>query len=241
MPEELNNQNSTPETPKTEATTTQDTSSTNTSNTPAPKADEVTTPPATEKVETPEEKSALEELGVIKDDDKKPEDKKPDDTKEAEEYEIALADNSPLTEADLDAAVALAEKHNWTKAETEAFLSEREQVYNRGLSAIQEQAKNAIKAEKEKLLADPDFKGEKLAQSLEAIDLVVSKYGDEEFKKYLKGPGGNHLPLAKMLVRLGNLMKADTIQGKGKNAPSAPEGSKESAFKNLYPAFFTEN
>jgi hypothetical protein len=235
MPEVENNQ--TPTTNSAATTTTVETPSVNTSS-PAP----VETAPVTEapKIAEPP-KSALDELGALKD---KPvqaaDDKKLDPKTDAPpaEYELTLSDKSPLDEKDLDEVVSLAEKYKWTKEEAEAYITKKEDIYNRGIEGVKKQAENAINAEKEKFLKDPDFKGDKLVDSLNSIDLVVSKYGDADLRAYLKGPGGNSLALAKMLLRVGNLMKSDTMQGKGTSTPEPKGDSREQALSKLYPSFF---
>lgn len=205
------------------------------------------TPSATtSKVEEP--LSALAELeknAVPKVEDKpadapKEEDKKPADAPEAEEYEISLSDKSPLTEKDLDEVVALAEKYKWSKEDTENYIAKKEEVYTRGRDELHKQAQEIIRKDKEKFLADPDFSGEKGKESLATIDLAVSKYGDQALKDFLKGPGGNNIPIAKFLLKIGNLMKQDTFHGKGTTTPTPTGNSHEEMLKSSYPSFFKE-
>lgn len=192
------------------------------------------------------ETSALADLGLgktekVKNEEVKTEEVKTEETKPVEsptEYEIALSDKSPLSEKDLDDVVELAQKYKWTKEEAEAYIAKKEDAYNRGAETLRNKAIETLKAEKEKFLADPDFKGEKLKSSLETIDLVVSKYGSPELAAYLKGPGGNSLPLAKMLLKIGSLMKQDTIQGKGVSSGTKADNTVEAALQNMYPNFF---
>jgi len=190
-------------------------------------------------VETPPapgpEVSALSQLGALKEETPPPAETPP---APLEDYDLELSETSPLTEKDLDSIVALAEKHNWTKEEATAFIAEKEEIYNRGTETIRNKAMEAVKAEKDKLLADPDFKGEKLKSSLESIDLVVKKYGSPELAAYLRGPGGNSLPLAKMLLSIGKLMASDTMQGKGTGAKAPSANPLEDSYRQLYPAFF---
>lgn len=157
-----------------------------------------------------------------------------------EEFEIELKEGSPLTETDLDEVVELAEKYKWNKEDTDKYIAKKEELHTRGVESLRNQAKEVIQKEKEKLLADPDFQGPKLKDSLNTIDLVVSKYGDKDLAEYLKGPGGNSLPLAKLLLRLGNMMKQDTIHGKGVSGTPSQEGTVEGAMKTMYPSFFKE-
>jgi hypothetical protein len=194
------------------------------------------TPPV---VETPaEELSALEQLRAQKSVVEEP--PKVEAPVVPQEYEIEFSDKSPLTETDMDNIVAMAEKHNWTKEEAEAHIAEREQLYNRGFQDLKAQATKIVNAEKEKLMADPDFKGEKLITSLETIDLVVNKYGSPELAAYLKGPGGNSLALSKMLLTVGKLMKQDTMpsNSKGLGPKSEVGDSREAMLERSYPHFF---
>lgn len=199
------------------------------------------------KTTSEENTSVLEDLGLVNDkkEEVKTEEVKTEEPKKEEakieEYEIEISKDSPITDEELDGIVALAEKYKWTKEETDKFIADKESMYSRGTEALKRQASEAIRLEKEKFLADPDFKGEKLKQSLAAMDVVVSKFGDDGLKQYLKGPGGNSLSLAKFLVKIGNLMQQDDIKGKGVNSGKAPTGSREEALSNMYPQFFSDN
>lgn len=155
-----------------------------------------------------------------------------------EEYELEILDGSPLTEEDLNEVAAYAEKYNLTQEEAQKLLSDREKVYQKGQDATMAKAKEVFEAEKQKLLSDPDFKGEKLDDSLAKIDLAVEKIGGEEFREFLKGPAGNSLPLAKFLLKIGNLMASDSFVGKGRGAGQVAVDPQEAAYRKMYPNFF---
>lgn len=227
------------------ATTTEGTSSATTSNKP------VVTPPIENKVppqvenkavppiEDSAELSALAELKNKTKEDVVPLVENKVIPPVVEEYELEFSEKSPLTEKEMDNIAALAEKYNWTKEEAQAHIEEREQLYSRGFEALKTQAMDIVRAEKEKLFADPDFKGEKLKDSLATIDLVVEKYGSPELAKYLQGPGGNSLPLSKMLLKIGQLMSPeDKIGGKGTATTNSDPNSLEAAYRRQYPQFF---
>ena len=193
--------------------------------------------------------SALADLGLKGEVEEKATEEKTEEVKAPEvkkeesapaEYELELKEGSVLTEKDLDEVVELAEKYKWSKEDAEKYIAKKEEIHNRGVESLRTKAHEIIQKEKEKFLADPDFQGAKLKDSLGTIDLVVSKYGDKDLADYLKGPGGNSLPLAKMLLRLGNIMKQDTFNGKGTSASVKSEGTVEGALKTMYPNFFVE-
>jgi len=186
-----------------------------------------------------EELSALDELRKQQEPPKAVEEKL---VPVPQEYEIEFSEKSPLNEKDMDTIVAMAEKHNWTKEEAQAHITEREHLYNRGFEDLKTQATNIVKAEKDKLMADPDFRGDKLVTSLETIDLVVNKYGTPELAAYLKGPGGNSLALSKMLLTVGKLMKQDTMPKAPGVSPKADVGdSREAVLERAYPHFFKKS
>lgn len=155
------------------------------------------------------------------------------------EFEIELSANSPLEESDLDEIVAIAEKYKWDKEQTDAYIKQKEDVYNRGSRDLMTKAEETIRNEKAKFAADPDFQGAKLIESLNTMDEVIKKYGGDELRTYLKGPGGNSLPLAKLLLKIGNVMKQDTFVGKGVGT-QVKDNSVESSLKQMYPSFFPD-
>lgn len=202
--------------------------------------------PEEKKVEPATEKSALEELGLPAKtvepgvESKEGEQKKVEPEVKIEPYELALSAESPLTKEDLAAASEVAKKNKWTKVEAEEYVKGKEDLFNRGITSLKDKAMQVIKEQKDAFLKDPNFQGENLIKSLETINTVVEKYGDQETRDFVRGQGGSSLPLAKMLLKIGNIMKQDTMSGKGAPTKAEPVNDSTAGLKKLYPSFFEE-
>lgn len=200
------------------------------------------------KVETPAEDTtevAEEEIKLVVPEEENPvstpektEEKKEEVPASDDEYELELPEGSILTEADLDEIVAIAEELDLSKEAAEKLLKDRESVYKKGVEATTSEAKRVFEAEKQKLLDDPAFKGEKLVESLDTIDLAVQKLGGDEMREFLKGPAGNSLPLAKFLLRVGKALKPDNFVGRSSSATPSATRTQGDALKDMYPTFF---
>jgi hypothetical protein len=170
---------------------------------------------------------------------------KPEETPAAaateEEYELELSENSPLTEADLDSIVKIAEEKNLTKDQATEFLKNVEKARLDGANIAQAASKAESIKQKNELLADPLFSTpEKKMESLQKINTVISKFGGEhraEIVKLLQGPAGNNKALANMLISIADAGKEDTIVPP-KRGGDAPVSEANSHLKTLYPAFF---
>jgi hypothetical protein len=184
--------------------------------TPAPKAEE-TPPPKVE--ETPAPKAEGEVA-----------------------FEIVLEENSPLTDADVDEIVAIAEDKGLTKEQTDKLIKSKEALYKRGEESLRAKALAQYEQTKKAFEADPLFSSpEKREESFQVIDIAVSKFGTPELKEALKGPLGNNLAIAKFLHNLGKSQEQDQMRGKGQ-APSAhTNNSEEARAAALYPEFFTSS
>lgn len=195
----------------------------------------------------PQQEAAPGDRGITGPDED-PQAKAIDESKKAEEqaetfeeYELELATDSPLSESDLDAIIAYAEKHNLSEVDAKALLTERESVYNRGIETIKEKAFQEFNQQKENLLNDPDFRGEKLNESLTMIDRAIDKLGGEDLREFLKGPAGNSLPLAKFLLNVGKQMQEDTFIGKSSVSDGNKPRTQNDLYKDMYPSFYDEN
>lgn len=159
-----------------------------------------------------------------------------------EGFEITLAPDSPLTDADLDDIFALAEKRNLDKDETMALIKNKEDFLNRGRNSVMEQAQKVLKQQEDAYLADPLFSTKAARTANEAkIDLALSKFGSEDFKKeFLGGHMKNNLQLAKFLHKIGEVMEGDEIRMKGmpQRAPTEVVDSKDQRLMAQYPEHF---
>lgn len=85
--------------------------------------------------------------------------------------------------------------------------------------------------------ADPEFGGEKLAQTLGAAKAVLVKYGDAQLRSDLKEWGwANHPGLIRMLAKVGGHFSEDTTV----TADSAAQAAPKSAAETLWPGMFKQ-
>lgn len=153
-------------------------------------------------------------------------------------YEITLADNSPLTDEDLNDIVKIAETRRLTKEETEELVKNKEAVYHRGVSSTIAKGQEYLKKQQEAYLADPLFSTpEAMEKSNARIDAVVAKFGPG-LKKTLQGPLGNDIELARFLHNLGSTMEQDEIRGKGQGPGITPQNTEEALARQQYPEHF---
>lgn len=156
---------------------------------------------------------------------------------EFEEYELSLADDSPLSQEDLDAVAAEASRLGLGKEDAEKLLSIKEGSYKSGMSAAELKASNENAANRQALLEMPEFQGEAAKETFATIKTVTDTFGDQEFIDLLKGPAGNNKALAKFLINIGNSMKSDTLAGKGVPAGAPQE---KSLLETMYPTFYED-
>lgn len=157
-------------------------------------------------------------------------------------FEITLAEDSPLTDADLDDIFALAEKRGLDKDETMALVKNKEDFLNRGRNSVMDQAKQVLKQQEDAYNADPLFSTTAARTANEAkIDAALGKFADDKFKnKFLNSPLKYDLDLAKMLHRIGEVLEGDEIRmsGIGHRAPTEVVDSREERLKMNYPDHF---
>jgi len=161
------------------------------------------------------------------------------DTEEG--FEITLAEDSPLSDTDLDDIFALAEKKNLDKDETMALIKNKEDFYNRGRDTVMGQAQRVLKAQEDAYNADPLFSTPAARAANEAkIDSVLAKFGGDFKEKFLNSPLKHDLQLSKMLHTIGEVMEADDIRmtGSSHRAPTAVADTKESRLMANYPEHF---
>lgn len=157
-------------------------------------------------------------------------------------FEITLAPDSPLSDADLDDIFALAEKKNLDKDETMALVKNKEDFYNRGRDTVMTQANQVLKAQVDAYNADPLFSTPAARTANEAkIDAALAKFGGNGFKeKFLTSHLKNDLELAKFIHAIGEVMEGDEIRmtGIAHRAPTQVEDTRESRLMANYPEHF---
>lgn len=239
-----NNANNTPTTSSSPSTDSQGTAGTSSDAPPAvvpPVVPPADAPPAAKPGDAPPAADDKSILDKIREEAEKNKPATPPVEDKFEEYELELPDGHPLGDDFLDKTIALAEKHNWTKEESEAYIESHNGLYKKGTEDITKKAFEMIKAEQDKFQKDPDWNTpEKKVESLGIIDRLIVKHGDDDIREYMRGPGGNSLPLAKLLLRIGKLGEPESqMPGKSTGAGSQEyDQSREAMLKRQYPSFF---
>ena len=171
---------------------------------------------------------------------KKTEEPQKTSTPVEEEYELEMADGSPLTEADFNEIVETATKLNLSKEDATKLISMRENSYKAAETKFKNDLQAQYKAEYDKIAKDPEFSGEKRVEAFTSIKRAVDKFGDAELSALLARPEvGNHLALAKFLKRIGDQISPDTIPTKtGSGDNSSSKDDYNAALRKNYPSFF---
>jgi len=154
-------------------------------------------------------------------------------------YELELSDDSILSQEDLDAIATEAAEKGYTKEQAEAVIKQQENLISKGIEAQNKYLSNILDERKAEFDKDPDFGGEKRAESFASIKRVTDAFGSPELTKALNDPFiGNNLAVAKFLKKLGDAMGQDKIEGTGTAPKGKPVSSEEVKYKTLYPNFF---
>jgi len=160
-----------------------------------------------------------------------------DPVQEYEEYDLELAENSSLSEDDLNEIAQEASRLSLSKEDAEKLLLLKENSYKKGLSKHEAEYAAKIQSARAEIEADPDFIGDKKLDTFASINRAVQAFGDPELIKLLNTPEvGNSLVIAKFLKRLGDTMAPDTMGGKGEISANNNAGS--DSLKSLYPDFY---
>lgn len=155
-------------------------------------------------------------------------------------YDLKLADNSALSQGDVDEVLALAKEKNLTNDQASLLLSQRETA----VVAIQtrsQQALNAnVEAWKAKVQADPVLGGEHYNATLANVKLVTDHFARvnptaaAELQAGLEQSGlGNYPPFVALVSYIGKLMGED----KGIGSADAGGGNSDDVplEKKIYP------
>jgi hypothetical protein len=154
-----------------------------------------------------------------------------------QEYDLELKDDSPLSIEELNEIAEYAGIHNLTKEAAEKLIEAREKSYTQGMTKAEAAYAAKLDEQKVAIMKDPDFVGEKKAETFASISRAVQAYGSPELVAALNTPEfGNNIVLARFLKKIGDAMASDTFPGKsaGPGNIDANAGS----LKNLYPEFY---
>ncbi len=162
---------------------------------------------------------------------------------EPQGYEIELAENSPLTEAEVQAVVAYAEKYQLSKEDAQAIIESQEASYTRAQAEVNSHYTAQTEQRRTQLNSHPDFSGDKAAESWESVNIAVQAFGTPELVAALKDPNkhGYDLSVALMLKNIGDQLKPETVPaGKSVALPAFKQAENEADAKarRLYPDLF---
>lgn len=161
------------------------------------------------------------------------------------EYEIEVADSSPLSDDDLAAIAAHAEKYSLTKDEAMALVKRQEDLYAKGANTSKQAEEQRIQEMKTALNTHPYFTGDKRQESLDAVTLAVKTFGNEKVVEALKQPeNGYNVDLAIMLRDIGMALRGDTTPPPrgGVNTENTSKVESESEkLQRLYPKFYKDD
>lgn len=156
-----------------------------------------------------------------------------------EEYELELSEDSPLTEADLDEIAAEAERLNLSKEDAQKLITIKESTYKKAVADYNKKISDHNKAEKQKLMSDPDFAGDKWKPAMESVAAAIEAFGDDDLVALLKTSAGNNLALAKFLKKVGDTIKPESPNdAKGSQLGKQNDVSEAERLKKLYPSMF---
>ena len=169
---------------------------------------------------------------------------KPAEEEEEEEYELELAEDSALSEEDLEEIAKIAEEKNLTKDQAEKLLASYESAFKKGRDTIANSFKQSNDTARTELLSDANFSTkEKAQESLGKISKVIEAFGGENKDKLvelLKGPAGNSLALANFFLSISAAGADDAILAGKKGGTVDPKNAKLELQKKLYPSLFAE-
>ena len=171
-----------------------------------------------------------------------PADPAPADPAPAEDYDLELAEDSPLSQADLDDIAGIASERNLNQEQANQIIKEREDFFNKGYSAINAQNQARHTANAAALNADPAFSGDMRVESFSDINRAAQTFGDDNLVAALKDPNiGNNIHLAKFLAKIGSALKDNGIEGLNNGGGnSQPVNAESLRLQRLYPSFFEE-
>lgn len=136
-------------------------------------------------------------------------------------YEFTAPEGVALEPAVIDAFSAAAKAANLPQDAAQKILGEVAPV----MAAKQREAVEAVRTQwADEALADKDFGGDKLPESLATAQRALKEFGDESLTAFLDESGlGNHPGVIRMLWKVGNAISEDRFVSGGvsTNQPSA--------------------
>ena len=153
-------------------------------------------------------------------------------------YDIDIRDDSPLTEAEIDEIVNIAEERGLTKEQTQKLISSKEAVYSRGVESKMAEARQTLAKMEAEVKKDPHFaNSEVYAESFSLIDAAIDKFGSPALKTKARDYLSRDIEVLKFLRNIGSIIAEDAVRGK--NTISVVETDSHTAsLKQQYPEHF---
>jgi len=176
----------------------------------------------------------------IKDDETKDTEEVKDtaEAKEFEPYDLVFAEDSPLTDDQIDKIAKLAEDNKWTQDKAEEYISQVEDYYKQGLESANAPMTEYLGQQNDLFKGDSDFQGDNLEASRLHMKRAIDKFGDDALREQIQKTyiGGNHA-LAKFLIKVGKqLDESAPLEGSGNSSETVD--SHTEMLKNMYPNQF---
>jgi hypothetical protein len=160
-----------------------------------------------------------------------------------EEFEVSLADDSPLPIEQFDEIVKYAEEKGLDQDATQRLISESEKAYRSAQTATKAAADAEAVAQAKKFEVDPEFSGEARIGSWQSVGETIETFADADFVQLMQNPVyGNNIVIARFLKRIGDAMKPEgTVPGRGTTSTTVATPSEETArLQRLYPKMFPD-
>jgi arsenate reductase-like glutaredoxin family protein len=164
---------------------------------------------------------------------------KTEEKAEPVEYDLEVAEDSPISQEELDAIAATAGKYGLSKEEAQKLVETAENKYKAGVSKAETALQEKIKAQVDEIKKDPIFSPDKKDATFASISRAVQKFDDEKgsLAALLKTPEiGNNVVIARLLNKIGEQIAPDTFPGKGGSNVAAPKA--DETLVAMYPEFF---
>jgi hypothetical protein len=164
---------------------------------------------------------------------------KPSGDNNEPEYELVFAEDSPLTDEQIDAIANLASEKGWSKDQAEEYAKSVEDFYKQGIEHSNKPRMEYYQNEIKKFDNDPEFNGDKKVETYSHIAKAAKKFGTPELLQELSKPEiGNNYELAKFLSKIGKMMDGDgpPVGSPGDGGEKlSPEDAK---LRRMYPSLF---
>ena len=153
-----------------------------------------------------------------------------------EAYEIEVAENSPLSDSDIDEIVSIAEDRGLTKEQTNKLIASKEAMYKRGSDYTMSQAKLTLERMEAEVRKDPLFATKEAEdKSFEVIDLAISKFGNDALSQKSRDYLKRDIDVLKFLYNIGSQLQEDTHRG---TSTANPIQTTENPLEKMYPEFY---